>query len=136
MQRQGHLTTVIARRMGCKIKSLLAADCKQRVTNAASTVKNHLSNGAVKEAWSNLKRWYRSAEELPPPACPETMVKQTAKRMDLYVRAPPVGAALPYNFPHFKISNNMPTDSEMLTAVRGLKNRQATGATRMRAKHI
>jgi hypothetical protein len=47
-----------------------------------------------------------------------------------------MGVALPYNFPHFEISNNMPTDSEMQMVVRGLKIGQATGATRMRAKHI
>ncbi len=50
MCRKGHLTTVIAHRMGRKIKSLLAADCKQRARNAASTVESHLGNGAVKEA--------------------------------------------------------------------------------------
>jgi hypothetical protein len=62
------------------------------------------------------------------------MFKQTAEHMELYVRAPPMGAALPHNFPHFKISNNMATDSEMRTVVRGLQNGQAAGATRMRAK--
>jgi hypothetical protein len=30
----------------------------------------------------------------------------------------------------------MPTDSALLTVVRGLKNGQATGATGMRAKHL
>jgi hypothetical protein len=84
----------------------------------------------------NLKGWYRLAEDQPPPACPETMVKQMAECVELYVRAPPMGMALPYNFLHFKISNDMPTDSEMHTVVRRLKNRRATGATRMRAKHI
>jgi hypothetical protein len=51
MHRRGHLTTYYARRMGREIKSLLAADCKQRAANAASTVESHLSNGAMKEAW-------------------------------------------------------------------------------------
>ncbi len=69
--------------MGRKIKSLLTADCKQRAANADSTVESHLSNGAVKEAWSALKGWYRSAEDRPPPACPETMVKQMAKSVEL-----------------------------------------------------
>jgi hypothetical protein len=122
--------------MGCKIKSLLAVDCKQCTANAASTVESHLSNGAVKEAWYALKRWYRSVENGPPPACPETMVKQTAEHVELYARAPPMGAALPHNFPHFAISDDMPTDSEVRTVVRGRKNRQATWATGMRAKHL
>jgi hypothetical protein len=47
-----------------------------------------------------------------------------------------MGAALPNNFPHFVMSDHMPTDSEMHTVVRGLKNRQAAGATGMRAEHI
>ena len=136
MWRQGHLTTTIAHQMGCKIKSLLDADGKQLTANAASTIVSHLSNGAVKEAWCTLKGWYRLAEDQPLPSCPETMVKQTAKHLELYARASPMGAALPHNFPHFKISNNMPTDSEMQMVVRGLKIGQATGATRMRAKHI
>ncbi len=52
------------------------------------------------------------AEDQPPPACPETMVKQTAKRMDVYARVPQMVTAPPFNFPLFKISD-MPTDSEV-----------------------
>ncbi len=111
-------------------------DCKQCAVNAASTVESHLSNGAMKEAWCALKGWYRSAEDQPPPACPETMVKQMDKCMELYARAPPMEVALPHNFPHFEISDNMPTDSGVCTVVRELKNRQAAGATGMRVKHF
>ena len=113
MHRRGHLTTYYAWQMGRKIKSLLAADCKQCAANAASTVESHLSNGAVKEAWQALKGWYRLAENQPPPASPKTMVRQTANRVELYARAPPMGEALPFNFPHFEISDDMPTDSEI-----------------------
>ncbi len=101
MHRKGHLTTYYARWMGRKIKSLLAADCKQRATNAASTVKSHLSNGAVKDAWCALKEWYRSAKDRPPPAPPKTMVKQMAEHVELCARAPPMGEALLFKFPHF-----------------------------------
>ncbi len=59
MQQKGHLTMHHACRMGRKIKSLLAADRKQRAADAASTVEGHLSNGAMKEAWQTLKGWYR-----------------------------------------------------------------------------
>ncbi len=108
MRRKGHLTTCLACRMGREIKSLLAADRKQRAANAASTVESHMSNGAVKEAWRALKGWYRSAEDRPPPACPETMVRQTDERVELYARAPPMGGALPFSFPHFAISDDVP----------------------------
>jgi hypothetical protein len=136
LRRQGHLTTCVARRMGRKIKSFLAADRKQRATNAASTVKRHLSNGAVKEAWCAFKGWYRSAEDQPPPACPETMAKQMAERVELYVKVPPMGALLPFNFPYFKVPDGLPTNNEVCKVVRGLQNGQAAGATGMKAEHL
>jgi hypothetical protein len=122
MGRKGHLTTYYARWMRCKIKSLLAADGNQRDANAASTIKSHLSNGAVKEAWRALKGWYRSAEDQPPPASPKTMARQMAKRVELYARAPPMREALPFKSPHFEISNDIPTDSEVQKVVGGLRN--------------
>ena len=118
------------------MKSSLATDCKQCAANTASTVESHLSSGAVKEAWRALKGWYRSAEDRPPPACPETMSKPMAKRVNLYEKAAPMGGPLPFNFPFFKISDNMPTDSEVRTVVRGLKNERAGRATGMKAKHL
>ncbi len=51
----GNLPLTAAHRIGCNIKSSLAADCKQCAANAASTVECHLSNGAVKEVWQALK---------------------------------------------------------------------------------
>jgi hypothetical protein len=136
LRRMGNLPPAATRRIGCEIKSSLAADCKQRAANAASTVESHLSNGAVKEAWRALKGWYRAAEDRPPPACPETMAKQTAERVELYARAPPMGTSLPYNFPYFKIPDGVPTNKEIRAVVLGLKNGQAAGATRMRAEHV
>ncbi len=72
----------------------------------------------------------------PPPACHDTMVKQKAKRVDLYARAPPLGPPLPHNFPSFAIPDDLPTDSEVRKVVRGLKNGQAAGATGMKAEHL
>jgi hypothetical protein len=113
----GNLPLAATHRIGREIKSSLAADRKQRAANTASTVKSLLSNGAVKEAWGALKGWYRAAEDHPPPACPETMAKQMAERMELYARAPPMGFSLPFNFPYFKIPNGVPTDKEICAVV-------------------
>ena len=78
----------------------------------------------------------RSAEDQPLPTCPETMVRQMAEHVELNPRAPPMREALPFDFPHFEISNDVPTDSELRKVVRVLKNGRAGGATGMRAKHI
>ncbi len=108
-----NLPLTTAHRIGFKIKASLAVDCTQRAADAASTVKNHLSNGAVKEAWHALKGWYWAAEDCPPPACPEMMAKQMAKHVELFTRAPPMGTPLPFNFPHFEIPDGVPTDDKI-----------------------
>jgi hypothetical protein len=136
LRRMGNLPLAAAHRIGGKIKSSPAADRKQHAANAASTVESHLSNGSVKEAWGALKGWYWVAEDRPPPACPETMAKQMAKRVELYARAPPMGTSLPFNFPYFKIPDGVPTNKEIRAMVSGLKNGQVTGATGMRAEHV
>jgi hypothetical protein len=48
----------------------------------------------------------------------------------------PMGAALLFNFLHFEISDNMPTDPKVQTVVKGLKNGQTTGVTGMKARHL
>jgi hypothetical protein len=131
-----NLPHAAAPRVGCEIKSSLAADCKQCAANATSTVESHLSNRAMKEAWRALKRWYWAVEDRPPPACPETMVKQMAKHVELYTSAPPMGTSLPFNLPYFKIPDGVPTNEEIRAVVLGLKNGRAAGATGMRAEHV
>jgi hypothetical protein len=64
------------------------------------------------------------------------MAKQTAKHVELYTRAPPMGTPLPFNFPYFEIPDGVPTDNKIRAVVLGLKNGQAGGATRMRAEHV
>ena len=95
LRQQGNLPLHVARQLGREIKASLAADRRQRVVNAATEVESHLGAGAVKEAWRTLKGWYRLAVDRPPPACHDKMVKQTAERVELYVRAPPLGPPLP-----------------------------------------
>jgi len=80
-----------------KIEAFLVVNCKQCTVTAASTTKSHLSNGAVKEAWRALKGWNRLVEDQSPPVCPGIMINQTAKHVELYMRAHPMKAALHYN---------------------------------------
>ncbi len=76
----------------------------------------------MKEAWRALKGWYRLAEDQSPPACLETMVKQMAKRVELYGKVPPMGAPLPFNFPYFEVPDGVPTNKKVRKVVRGLQN--------------
>jgi hypothetical protein len=123
LRRQGTLPLRVARQLGREIKASLAADRRQQAANAAADIEGHLGAGDLKEAWHTLKGWYRSAKDQPPPACYNTMVKQTAERVELYARAPPMGPPLPYNFPFFAIPDGLPSDAEVREVVRGLRNR-------------
>jgi hypothetical protein len=60
------------------------------------------------------------------------MATQKAKRVELYT----MGTPLPFHFPHFAIPDGVPTDDKIQAVVLGLKNRQAAGATGMRAEHV
>ena len=50
-----------------------------------------LEAGDLAEAWSSWKGWYTAAADWPPKPCHETMEKQTAERVDLYEKLPPLG---------------------------------------------
>ncbi len=90
----------------------------------------------MKEALQALKAWFWVAEDRPPPACLETMAKQTTECVELYARAPPMGTSLPLNFLYFEIPDGVPTDKEICAVVLGLKHGQAAGTSRMRAEHV
>jgi hypothetical protein len=47
-----------------------------------------------------------------------------------------MGAPLPFNFSYFVVPDGLPTDDKVRKVVRGLQNRQAAGATGMKAEHL
>ncbi len=47
-----------------------------------------------------------------------------------------MGAPLLFNFPYFEVPDGLPTYNKVRKVVRGLQNRQAAGATGMKAKHL
>ncbi len=59
-----------------------------------------------------------------------------AKWVELYVKVPPMGVPLPFNFPYFAVPDGVPTDDEVRKVVRGLQNGQVGGATGMKVEHL
>jgi hypothetical protein len=56
-----------------------------------------LTEENVQESFCHLKGWYRAALETTTRPCPQTMVKQTAEHVDLYMQQDPPGDPLPIN---------------------------------------
>jgi hypothetical protein len=117
LRRKGMLSQAAARSLGREIKARLKADCLFRATTTASNVEGYLAAGEYIEAWRHLKGWYRSAEDRAPKPCPETMVKQTQERIDLYAARTPTGLPLPIQIDPAPVNDAAPTDGELRMVV-------------------
>jgi hypothetical protein len=95
-----------------------------------------LTGGNVQESFCHLKGWYRAASETTTRPCPQTMVKQTAERIDLYRQRDPPGEPLPINIDLIPVDDGAPSEGEIRVAVAGLSNGCAGGASGMRAEDV
>jgi hypothetical protein len=64
------------------------------------------------------------------------MVRQTAKRVDLYARRDPLGKPLPTNIVPIQLNDAGSSNGEIREAAGGLTNGCATGASGMRAEDV
>ncbi len=85
------LSQATVRGLGRQVKALLLADCLWHVSNTALEIKGSLTVEEFVEVWHQLKRWYQSAEDRAPKACPEMLALQTAERAELYTAVPLLG---------------------------------------------
>jgi hypothetical protein len=116
---------------------LLILDSYQyHMGTTASNVKGCLAAGEYIEAWCHLKGWYHTVEDQVPKPCPETLAKQTDKRIQLYTSAPPLGWAMQLNVDPSNVPDAAPTDSELRVIVGQIYNDRAASATGMKAEHL
>jgi hypothetical protein len=80
------LSQTAAHNLGRNIKVCLKANRLQCAATTALNVKGCLAAGEYIETWCHLMGWYCSAEDRAPKPSPETLAKQTDKRIQLYVR--------------------------------------------------
>jgi hypothetical protein len=130
------LSQTVARNLGRKIKACLKADRLQRAATTASNDKRCLVVGEYIEAWHHLKEWYHLAEDWVPKPCPEMLVKQTDKRIQLYTAVPPPGWAMQLNVDPSGVPDAAPSNSELRAVVGQLHNGRAVGAMEMKAKQL
>ena len=115
---------------------MLKAD-KQRLTaDVGERIVAELGAGNVKEAFLQLKGWYREASETQAAPCPQTMERQTEERVALYARQAAYGEGFPANGTPFNIQDNNPTEGEKLVAVMEMSNGRCGGASGIQAEHL
>jgi hypothetical protein len=119
-----------------KIWDALCGDRRARTAQVGSMIDAKLTEGNVQESFRHLKGWYWAASETTTRPCPQTMVKQTAERIDLYRQQDPPGDPLPINIDPIPVDDRMPSEGEIRVAVAGLSNGHADGALGMCAEDV
>jgi hypothetical protein len=97
LRRTGKLCQTGGRRLRRKIWDALCGDCRARTAQVDSMIEAKLAGGNIQESFCHLKGWYKAALETTTRPCPQTMVKQMAKRVDLYRQRDPPREPLPIN---------------------------------------
>ena len=93
--------------------------------------------GGIQEAFCHLKGWYQlAASKTTTRPCPQTMVRQTAKRADLYAWRDPPGEPLPTNIVPIQLNDDAPSNGEIREAAGRLTNGRAAEASGMRAEDV
>ncbi len=119
-----------------KIWDALCGDRRAWTAQAGSMTEAELAGGNVQESFRHLKGWYRAVSETTTRLCPQTMVKQTAGRVDFYRQWDPPGDPLPINIDPIPVDDGTPSKGEKRVAVAGLSNGCAGGASGMRAEDV
>jgi hypothetical protein len=89
-----------------------------RTAQIGEVIQLELAGGDVQEVFRHLKGWYRAASETTTCPCPQTMVRQTAKRIALYARRDSPGEPLPINVDPIPVEDGTPMDGELRKAVK------------------
>ena len=80
-----------------------------------------------REAWHQLKGWYRDAVNCALPSARVTLEQITAEREDLYSYVLPLGANIPIYVEPFPVDDLVPTEDEIEWAVKRLQNHRSGG---------
>jgi hypothetical protein len=136
LRRTGKLCLTGGRHLRRKIWDALRGDRSARTAQVGSMIEAKLAGGNVQESFCHLKGWYRATSETITRPCPQTMVKQTAERVDLYRQRDPPGEPLPINIDPIPVDDGMPSEGEIRVAVAGLSNGCAGGTLGMRAEDV
>ena len=119
-----------------QIWAALRGDRKARTSRVSDLIKAKLAGGDVQEAFCHLKGWYRAASETTTCPYPQTMVRQTAKRVDLYARRDPPGEPLLTNTVPIQLNDDVLRNREIQEAAGGSTNGRAAGASGMHAEDV
>ena len=89
-----------------------------------------------REAWHQIKGWYKAAVDHAPPPAQITLKRITVERVELYSYFLPPGTNIPIYVEPFPIEDSVPTEDDIEWAVKRLRNHRSGGPSEMRDKHL
>ncbi len=99
----GYIRQDAVQMMKREIGAAIKADKRKLTANVGDSIMAELSKGDVKEAFRQLKGWYRKAAETQARICRQTMEHQTIKWEELYAERAAYGKVFPANGTPFAI---------------------------------
>ncbi len=136
LHRTGKLCQTKGQRLQQEIWDVLHRDRRARTAQVSNIIEAELGGRNVQESFCHLKGWYRAASETTTRPCSQTMVKQTAERLELYRQWDPPEDPLPINIDPIPVDDGTPSEGEIRVAVAGLSNGRAGGMLGMRAEDV
>ena len=134
--RSGHIWQDATRRMKREIKAAIKADTQKLTIEFGNLIVTELAKEDIKEAFRNLKGWYREVRETQARPCQQTMEHQTNKQEELYVERDVYNKAFPANGIPYAIGDNQPIESKLRAVVSLLSHGRCGGTSGIRAEHI
>jgi len=128
--------TAILRVLKRKVQRSLKKDRAARAALAGNIAKLHLEQGNIREAFGAIKGWYRSAGPRPHKPSREDINLTRAEYANLFDEALPSEDEIPLHAPQFDIDDTPPTEGEVVTQMKKLRNNKAAGATGITAEHL
>ena len=95
-----------------------------------------MEKGKVQEALVSISLWYLQARGAHSPTTLEALYEVLTERVYLYRCRPPKGLRVPIFVPQLYIEDGIPTESEVETAVKGLKGVRAGGPSVIRTEGL
>ena len=105
----------LIQRLVCAIKASLREDRKGRAEEAGEEVETLLGSDPPlhREAWHQIKGWYKATVDRAPPPARVTLERITAERVELHSYVPPPGTNIPISVQLFPVDDSVPTEDKI-----------------------
>ena len=124
------------RQLGRQLKASLKEDRKQRCAIAGAAALQAMHTGEAQEAWRIVRAWYRAATDRPSRPSRTDLQKVTDDRIELYTQEDPPEDPIPVLVAPYDVDDDVPTEDEIATAVKRLRNGKASGPSKIRAEQL